>query len=271
MRAFSIIIIVISVFFTIAMVGSTISIGVERSLSSNDLYRDLYGQLNDPYGYNSYDSYSSSSYARSTEKVVAVSFFFFILSVVYFILMIALVKTTSSRVFSIIGIIFTLIMTAWGIVVYDSPRSMSFDEVGAGWIIYGIFILIFSIVGTVQAFQYKKNGATNPPQMAYSQFQQYPYQQQYYPPQYPSPYPPQQQYQQPYQQPYQPPFPQQQQSPFPQQQQYPVQPPNYNQPPQYQQPPAPQNPFAPQDPPPPPFAPQEPPPPPFTPPGPANT
>jgi hypothetical protein len=125
-------------------------------------------------------------------------------------------------VFAIIGLSLTLIMVIWGIVIIGNPRSISFDEVGGAWILYGIMTMAIAIVGTAQAFQFhNKKRMQTQPQPNWNQ------------PPYGNPYPPQQPYNQGY-----PPYPPQQgQPPYPPSG-YPPYPPQQGQPP-YPPPPPP--------------------------------
>lgn len=252
MRAINIIFIVLSFFFIIIMTAGTAGTRSERSRYYD---RMTYSQNIDPYGYDSYD-YGDPAYVTSTYVAVGMSMGFFVFAIVFSILNVTLVKTKTSRVLGIIGLSLTVLMTIWGIMALSSPRSMSFDEIGGAWVFYGVIMLTFSIIATVQAFRY--HNQKNPPvAFGAGNFQQ-PYGQ---------PYPPFQQMQNPYQ-PYQQNFPPYMGPPnqYPPQTPYypqtPQQPPQPYYPPQPQQPYQPpqqqQNPYAPQDPP---VPPQTPPPP----------
>lgn len=290
MRVLFIISIVFSFFFLIIMSAATIGTKSERDRYYDHLLYDSdYSSSYDSFdSYDYLDDYYENKYVESTEIAASISLVFFVWAFVVFIMSVIIVKTTTSRVLSIIALVLTLLMTVWAIMVLDSPRSMSFDEVGVAWIVYALIILVFSIIGTIQAFRFHKS--KNPPQPAFNpafnnQFppnpflQQQPqqqWQQPQYPPQYPPQYQQQQQYpqqpQQPYSNPYnqqttQNPFPPQNQNPFPPQNQNPAPPQNQNPPPpQNQNPPPPQNinPAPPQNPNPPsppnPWAPPSPPP-----------
>ncbi|MCA6362353.1 MAG: hypothetical protein IM638_04905 [Bacteroidetes bacterium] len=213
MRALYIIGIVFAFFFIIVMVAGTAGTASEKRgyYNSYELYE--------------YD-YSEPEYVRSTEIAVSISFVYFVFMYVLYILSLVLVKTTASRIFSIIGLSLTLIMTVWGILVMNNPRSITFDEVGGAWILYGLITLSIAIIGTVQAFRYYNlQRAAQTPQSWPPYGQPYP------------PYPPQQPYGQGY-----PPYNPQQ---YPPQPPYPPQQPNYGQPPyppQQGQPPYPQQP-----------------------------
>ena len=259
MRALYIISIILTFFFIFIMAAGTIGTKEER----NRYYDRVYSS---DYSYDSYE-YGDPDYVTSTYIAVGISMAYFAWAYLVFICSLAIVKTKTSKVISIIAISLTTLMLAWGILAMAEPRSLSFDEIGGAWIFYGFVMLVFSIVGTVQAFRY--HSQKNNPQPLPGQFQQA-YANPFLQPQYRQPNPYQQQ-QNPYGQPYYPPFPQQQQNPYqqnppynppqqnPYQQNPPYNPPQnpyqqnppYNQPPQPPQPPQPnsnQDPNAPQPP-----------------------
>lgn len=66
------------------------------------------------------------------------------------------VKTKTSKFFSIIGMVFSFLIIAWGVVIYVSPSAISFDEVAPVWVLFGLFVLSSSVVGLVQAVRYRK-------------------------------------------------------------------------------------------------------------------
>lgn len=244
MRALYIISIVVTFFFIFIMAAGTVGTKEERNRHYDRMLSS------DSYGYDSYE-YGDPEYVTSTYIAVGISMGYFVWAYLVFICSLAIVKTKTSKVLSIIAISMTTLMLAWGVMAMAEPRSISFDEIGGAWIFYGLVMLVFSIIGTVQAFRY--HSQKNNPQPLPGQFQQA-YANPFLQPQYQQPNPYQQQQQQnPYSQPYyppfdsyrnpqqqqQPPFPQQQQPPFPQQNPYQQNPP-YNQPNPYQQN---QNPF----------------------------
>jgi hypothetical protein len=204
MRVLYIIGIVFAFFFTIVMTAGTVGTSEEkrRHYISYELYEYDYG---DP------------EYVQSTEIAVGISFAYFVFAFALYILSVVLVKTTTARIFAIIGLALTLIMTVWGIIVMGNPRSISFDEVGGAWILYGLITLTIAIIGTVQAFRYHNQQRPPMPQPGWP-----PYNQPY------PPYPPQQPYGQgypPYNQPPYPPQPPYGQPPYPPQQGQPPYPP----------------------------------------------
>lgn len=115
-------------------------------------YSSYYG-----YDYSSYNSYSSyDNGSDDTMMGVIVSFFFFAFFILAGILGLIKVKTTTNKVFSIIGLSITGIFFLWNILMMMSPGSLSYDEVGVGFAFYSIIMLAFMIVGLVQAVKYSK-------------------------------------------------------------------------------------------------------------------
>jgi hypothetical protein len=116
------------------------------------------------YNYNSYDSYGSSSYDsyqysnEDDEKTMEAGFVtmvFFVFYIVLFLLSLIKIKKTTMKVFSIIGLSLTGIMVLWDGLMIASPSSVSFDEVAPGWLIFGVVMLAFTIIGTIQSFKAK--------------------------------------------------------------------------------------------------------------------
>lgn len=64
------------------------------------------------------------------------------------------VKTTTTKVLTIIGMSLTFIMLLWDVLMLISPRGISFHEVGPVYIIWGVINLAFCIVLLVQAVKY---------------------------------------------------------------------------------------------------------------------
>ncbi len=112
--------------------------------------------------YNSYDSYynSYSSYDNGSDDTMMagiVSFFFFAFFILSAILGLIKVKTTTNKVFSIIGLSISGVFLLWNFLMMSSPGSLSFDEVGVGFAFYCFIMLAFMIVGLVQAIKYAKS------------------------------------------------------------------------------------------------------------------
>jgi hypothetical protein len=114
--------------------------------------------------YNPYDTYSSynsySSYNNGSDETMLgaiVSFFFFSFFIFSGILGLVKVKTITNKVFSIIGICISGIFFLWNLLMMFSPGSLSFDEVGIGFVFYCFIMLAFMIVGLVQAVKHEKS------------------------------------------------------------------------------------------------------------------
>ncbi|MCU0433614.1 MAG: hypothetical protein MUC87_09200 [Bacteroidia bacterium] len=205
MRVLYIVGIVFAFFFLIIMAAGTVGTAEEKRRYRSD------------YEYYDYD-YTTPQYVESTYIATGISFVYFVFAYVLYILSLIFVKTTAARIFAIIGLALTLIMTVWGIIVAGNARSISFDEVGGAWILYALITLAISIIGTVQSFRYHNQQRAQRQQPGWP-----PYNQPY------PPYPPQQPYGQGYPPYNQPPYPPQQQPPYPPQQ--PPYPPQQGQPP----------------------------------------
>ena len=123
------------------------------SYSSYDYYSQDYG---DSYsGYDPYNSYDSGRDDELTVEAGIVTMVFFFFYIALYVLSMVKIKTTTMKIFSIIGMSLTGIMLVWDALMISSPGGVSFDEVGAGWIFFGIVMLAFTIVGTVHAFKKK--------------------------------------------------------------------------------------------------------------------
>ncbi len=141
MRVFYIIGIVIAFFFIIIMTAGTV--GTKEEV-------DRYNNNYDVFEYD----YSTPAYVESTYIAVGISMVYFVFTITLYILSLVIVKTATARVFAIIGLSLTLIMLIWGIIVIGNASRISFDEVGAAWVLYGLITLAIAIVGTAQAFRY---------------------------------------------------------------------------------------------------------------------
>ncbi len=161
MKALYIIGIVLSVIFMIV-----IGYFVEEVESAR--FSSLYYNYSSYNSYSSYSSYNYGSYnSGSDETMMAaiVSFFFFVYFILTSIFGLIKVKTSTNKVFSIIGLSISGIFFLWNFLVMVSPSSISFDEVGGGWGFYSLIMLAFMIVGLVQAVRYAKRSQVVP-QMA---------------------------------------------------------------------------------------------------------
>lgn len=109
----------------------------------------------DPYSYNSYNNYDYSKDDGITQEAGYITMAFFLMYVVLYLLSIIKIKTTTMKVFSIIGLSLTGIFMIWDSIMISSPSSISFDETAPGWIFYGVVMLAFLIVGTIHSFRKK--------------------------------------------------------------------------------------------------------------------
>ena len=115
------------------------------------------------YGYGSSYGYYGPSAADWTMEAGLIMLLFVLFYAGLYISNIVKVKTTTSKVMTIIGMSLTFIVLLWNILMLISPSHISYDEVGPVFIIWGIINLAFCIVLLVQAVKYgnrnKKGGA----------------------------------------------------------------------------------------------------------------
>jgi hypothetical protein len=150
MRAFYISAIVLTLGFIFADVYYI----EEVSSARYSMYDSMYNS--DPYGYSDYNSYSSYSADDDvTMEAGYVTMGFFLFYAALFILSLIKIKRTTIKVFSIIGVSLTGIMMLWDGLMISSPGGISFDEVGVAWIVFGLVMIAFTIIGTIQAFKAK--------------------------------------------------------------------------------------------------------------------
>ena len=147
-------------FYITAMVLSLLSIFVcigfmdEVSSARSNSYG--YSYSGDTYGSSDSDyEYYHEKAKDATIAIGLISLVYFLIMETIFILSLIRIKTTTIKVFSIIGISLSGIMILWDGAMISSPGGVSFDEVGVAWIFYGLIMLAFSIVGTVHAFRKK--------------------------------------------------------------------------------------------------------------------
>ena len=116
----------------------------------------LYSDLSS-YGYdNPYSYYSGSSYQDLTFEASLWSLFFFLTFITVDLLGLLKVKTTTTKVLSIIGLCLSGLFLLWNFAVMASPGGLSFNEVSPGWAFYCLVMLAFGIVGLVQSVRYHK-------------------------------------------------------------------------------------------------------------------
>lgn len=118
----------------------------------------------DPYSYSGYGGYNSYTNYGEDETLLGaiVSFFFFAYFITAGILGLIKTKTKTNKVISIIGLSLSGIFFLWNLAVMFSPGSLSYDEVGGGFVFYSLVMLAFMIVGLVQAVKYAKQPYGNP-------------------------------------------------------------------------------------------------------------
>ena len=149
MRVFYLIAITLTIGFFVADFYYAEEVSHARYSSYDSMYNS-----SDPYGsgYNSYD------YSKDDDLTVEAGFVtmgFFLMCVVLYILSLVKIKTTTMKVFSIIGLSLTGIMILWDGVMIASPSGISFNEVVPGWIFFRVAMLAFMIIGTIHAFKKK--------------------------------------------------------------------------------------------------------------------
>ncbi len=154
MRVFYLVAIVLTIVFMAVDVYYAEEVSSARMDSLMQSYSDYNNQ--DSYGgYSGYDYYESGKDDELTTEAGIVTMIFFFFYMALYVLSLMKIKTTTMKVFSIIGMSLTGIVLAWDALVISSPGSLSFDEVGVAWIGFGLVMLAFSIVGTVHAFKKK--------------------------------------------------------------------------------------------------------------------
>lgn len=147
-RAFYIIGIVLSVVFLVVCGYYINEVSITR-------YADLFSSFSYNYTYN------SGAVDSLTEEAGLVSLFFFLFFITADILGLIKVKRKTMKVMGIIGICISGIFLVWDLGMMSSPGSMSFDEVGVGFVLYALIMLAFSIVGLNQSIRFAKHGKTH--------------------------------------------------------------------------------------------------------------
>jgi len=105
---------------------------------------------NNDYNYFSYPDYGAVTAEAALAMVPFTLFFIFA-----YIGNMFKVKTVTTKVFTIIGLSFTLLLVLIHLLVFAEPSSLSFDESGGFFIIYHIINLAFFIVLLVQSIRYE--------------------------------------------------------------------------------------------------------------------
>lgn len=114
-------------------------------------YWDLFSYSDYDFGYG-----SSSRYKDLTIEGGLWSLFFFLFFIASDLLGLIKIKTTTSKVLSIIGLSISGILLLWNFVMMFSDGGITYDEVFPAYIFYCVMMLAFSIVGLVQSVRYAK-------------------------------------------------------------------------------------------------------------------
>lgn len=107
------------------------------------------------YDFNSYNSYSYPNYSSITSEAALVMMLFTLFFIFGYIGNMVKVKTTTTRVLTIIGLSFSLLIVLFNLLVIEGPGRMSFDESGGIFLIYHVINLAFFIVLLVQSIRYE--------------------------------------------------------------------------------------------------------------------
>ena len=107
------------------------------------------------YDYNDYNYYSYPDYGPVTTEAALAMVPFTLFFIFAYIGNMFKVKTVTTKVFTIIGLSFTLLLVLIHLLVFAEPSSLSFDESGGFFIIYHIINLAFFIVLLVQSIRYE--------------------------------------------------------------------------------------------------------------------
>ncbi|MDB4515984.1 hypothetical protein N9089_00125 [Crocinitomicaceae bacterium] len=120
-------------------------------------YQEFFDMMQSDYNYGYYGLSTVAS--DLTMEIASISLVFFLFYIASDLLGLIKIKTTTTKVFSIIGLSITFIFLLWDFAVLSSPSAMSFDEVGIAWLLYAIIMLAFSIVGLVQSIRFGKGSS----------------------------------------------------------------------------------------------------------------
>jgi len=154
MRAFFISTVVLSLIYVIAAVVIADSVSDARSEALWNSYSTYDDSSYDSYG--SYD-YSYEDYYAEAESGTRmggiVSVFYMLISAAVFVLALMKIKTKTMKVISIIGLSLSGLFLLWGMLPVASPSGVSFDEIGAAFILAAVALLGLHIVGMIHAFK----------------------------------------------------------------------------------------------------------------------
>ncbi len=101
------------------------------------------------------DSYSiNRAPGLSNEAAVTIMMF-----LVFFVILLLLnrkkIATKTAKLTSLIGLILTAIFIAWDAMVLADPGGISFDEVGLGFMGYGVVMIVLCLISLLQASKAK--------------------------------------------------------------------------------------------------------------------
>lgn len=114
------------------------------------------------YSHDSYDFLFSGRAVDLTMEAATIMLLFMFFYIGAMIANLVKVKTTTTKVMSIIGLSFSLIVLLINLVVLAEPSNLSFDESGGFFLIYGVICLAFIIIFLVQSVNYDKRSKSKP-------------------------------------------------------------------------------------------------------------
>ena len=157
MRAFFITACVLSLIYTVVAFALVQEVESARNRAFDEY---LYNSLSYDDDYNSYSSYSYADQYEDeadgyTITAGIISVLYMIISVVVFLLALLRVKTKTMKVIAIIGLSLSGLFMLWAFLPMASPSAVSFNEIGPAFILAGLALLAFHIVGMIQAFRVK--------------------------------------------------------------------------------------------------------------------
>jgi hypothetical protein len=141
---------------TIALISVSFYYIIQVSDARSDFYMQSYSSYDtyDPYGSaNYYDTGGTDEGVTQEAGFVMIAFMVFYLALQ--VLALIKIKSIAMKIMGIIGLVLTGIMLAWDAIMIGSPGSISFDEVGAVFILFGVIMLGFGVPGTIIAFKKK--------------------------------------------------------------------------------------------------------------------
>ncbi len=122
---------------------------------------ELWNMIYSDYSYDYYD-YGPSESDELTQTGATISILFILGITFVNIMCIAKIKTMTSKVIGIIGTSLSGISLLFAVVMMTDPGASSFDEGGAVILLYGLVMIAFTVVLTVQAFKPAKGATATP-------------------------------------------------------------------------------------------------------------